>query len=201
MLNLYERLRPQIFPMIDDALLAEMVAHIKPIVQVAYAGTNYRFRELLMHGVHLRRTAYLWDAHEKHRRGRAVQCYKGGLDNARIPIFATCGYYGFAKPSWAEVLACVKTYIRDWRDVRHVWVDTSEPLIVAGGAGHMMWATVFGPEDVAVQDATWPRFRQWCDDQAWVMPPNDRFVEYEPADELWMRPLGIGHERGDEPFI
>lgn len=92
-------------PKIDDTTLAKLAARVKPMVPNREDDGHLWF----IKPVDLRGTAFTWDPKPtKRAEGLAVL--------TTIRTLHTFSYYGFFKPSVAEVLAHLTTFPQEWLD-------------------------------------------------------------------------------------
>ena len=128
-------------PKISDERLHELHARIKPVVRgaatkkgaVRHGGGDLYF----IQDVDLRGIAFTWDP-------VLTQPAEGLKELARIETYHTCGYYGFFKPSIAEVLAQIPSKYLDHCVAYECGVgslDTSN--IVDGGSAHCVTTVLY----------------------------------------------------------
>ena len=149
----YDKCKLALVPEIDDAALEAMLRTMRPVCRV----NGYRFREQIIDGIDRRQAAYTWN---EPRLGRPVQLYLAGLNCKVVPTFHTYGYYGFFKPSLAEVCACIRRSVTNWQLIRFFWLDTSKARIV--DQFHECECHIFGEEEIDVIDTEWEQFVISC---------------------------------------
>jgi hypothetical protein len=139
----------KLVPEISDELIQEMLAQMRPVSKTK----NGRFREINIKGVDPRGESYIWDLKLK---PGLVRIYENALNDVKIPTFHTWAYYGFFKPTLAEVLGCINQYYPDWRnEVFYFWLDSPEALSSVIGNYHAARCTLFGAEEHKVIDDRW----------------------------------------------
>lgn len=153
--SLWSRCKLMLVPPITDSKVEEMLAVMKPLVQVE----NHRFREIDITGVHRRGVSYIWDP----KPGRPVKQYRGSLNDVTIMTFHKYGAPSLFKPSLVEVCASIRRFVPDWKLVRHFWLN-SEGLDCRNVIGDCHWCpcVLFGEEMADVQDAEWEGFVERC---------------------------------------
>ena len=138
-------LKLQLIPEITDAQIVEMLYVMWPVHK--FTGDD-EYRLIAPSGIDFRSQSYPW-VDRPH--GRAV-----GLGNRNhigtILTMHTWAYYGFFKPTLAEVLAFIRRDVKDWERVRFFHVDGLEVVgDKAGGAMvnsgvHVAVCSLFGEE-------------------------------------------------------
>jgi hypothetical protein len=141
-LGLHARIENKMLPEISDELLAEMAAHITPLMKSGTENPNYFTISNLPE--ELRNVSFLWGA----KPGEAVGRFDV-LDSVDIMTFHRWGYYGFFKPSIAEVMACVHAFVSDWKEVKYFYLNSE----------------YMGPENI-IGDF------QWCRCELYGGPPR-----------------------------
>lgn len=126
-------------PEISDERLAQLHARIKPVVRGARRSNGAAWHDGLFYiqDVDLRGESFTWDP-------TLTESAEGLRELARIETTHTCGYYGFFKPSIAEVLAQIPVEFLD-RCVAYECgvgdLDTSN--IVDGGSAHRVTTVLY----------------------------------------------------------
>ncbi len=117
-------------PEISDERLHELHVRIKPVVRKS--GDLFYIED-----VDLRDIAFTWNP--------KTTTKSGGLKElARIQTYHTCGYYGFFKPSIAEVLAQIPQEHLDRCVVYECGVGTLDvDNIVDGGSAHCVTTVLY----------------------------------------------------------
>lgn len=153
--GLWYKCKPKLIPDISDADVEAMIAQIRPVVMVEEG----RFREIVTDGVDRRMVAFTWQP----KLGRAVQIYRGGLNDVSILTFHTRSFYGFFKPALAEVYACIRMFVPDWTAVRYFWLNSKE-MDSRNIIGDYHWCPciLFGGEETEVIDPEWKAFAASC---------------------------------------
>lgn len=125
-------------PEISNERLAQLHARIKPVVRGARTtkgavrhdgGHLYYIKDVDFRGV-----AFTWDP-------TLTEPAEGLRDLARIETTHTCGYYGFFKPSIAEVLAQIPVEFLDRCVAYECGVGDIE--IVGGGRAHRVTTVLY----------------------------------------------------------
>ena len=111
MFEFWETCETKMIPDISDELIEKMAEQIKPVKAVERG----RFRLIDIKDVGRRDTAFTWEP----KLGKLVRIYEGGLGCKDIMAFHTYAYYGFFKPTLAEVYACINQFVPDWSMVRY----------------------------------------------------------------------------------
>ncbi len=141
--NFWDQMKVNFVPDIGDAELSEMLAQMKPVMEV-----GGRFREIKM--VHPRDDSFIWDP----KPGRLVQLYLGSLNSVDIITFHRSSI--FFKPSMAEVMASIRRFVPDWSPVRFFQVVPDSAVRIDGG--HILArCRLFGGEQRDVIDEMWER--------------------------------------------
>jgi len=116
---LYEKIK--LVRSVTDAEIREMLAVMRPVVQ---AGMN-QWRMVDVSGVHPRDVSYIWNPKPY---GPALT--PDQLDSGRIMSFHNFGAPSLFKPSLAEVLGAIRTFVPEWSRVRYFGLDaeTAKPF-------------------------------------------------------------------------
>mgnify|MGYP006908419610 CR=1 FL=1 len=136
MSELYDK--TQLVAVISDELIAEMLEHMKPVVEDG--GWYEWYREIDIAGVDPRCESFIWSPKVV---GEAFtfDC----LDRAVIPSFHTYGAPSLFKPSLAECLACINRYCPSWKEVGvkffHVLDDLDSSAVI--GSCHQTRINLF----------------------------------------------------------
>jgi len=182
MFEFYDNCKPSLVPEISDEQVEEMLASMKPLYKV----NHVRFRAIDIDNVDRRRTAYQWDPLLSY----PVKVYLDSLNSRVIPTFHTYGYYGFFKPSLAEVCACIRSYVPNWQVIRFFWLDPTTTKIL--GEFHTCECHLFGDEELSVQDDSWGDFATECFNEGPPSLLNDydkwwRWTLLKAQDEVYFK--------------
>jgi hypothetical protein len=167
--SFWRQCKPKMIPDISDEDLETMMKIIKPVCLVCedglpesegVSGEGSYYREIITQGVDRRDIAFNWGP----SLGRPVQIYRGGLNDIQILTFHTWAYYGFFKPTLAEVYACIRQFVPDWSKARFFWLDTYK-MDGRNIIGDYHWSpcVLFGEEQNDVIDLEWDAFVRLCE--------------------------------------
>ncbi len=110
-----------LIPEIDDSEIEEMLGHMAPVIHQEVGGSHGYFHIVDIEDVDRRKTAYTWEP----KLGRCVGLTWDGLGHTVIHTYHRYGYYGFFKPSLAEVLAQIRHVMADWTRVKYFMLDSN----------------------------------------------------------------------------
>ena len=117
---------------ISDEQLEKLVQHIKPVVQ--HNGKLFYIKD-----VHPKKVAFTWSP-------KITEEAKGLEKLARIKTYHTYGYYGFFKPSIAEVLAQIPKRYIDLVKAFEIPVKLNDPEPEVVGDYHLSRTILYLPE-------------------------------------------------------
>ena len=116
-----KRLELRLIPEITDEQCIEMLYSMWPVHRIGGEG---QYRVIAPNGIHLRKMAYTWVERPEAREVNLTERNKLGT----ILTMHTCAYYGFFKPTLAEVLAFIRRDVVDWQRVKYFYLDPCEVM-------------------------------------------------------------------------